>query len=83
MVTREILKREIDSVQDEYLAPLYKIIKTFEHSDELDELDLEKGQKDRQREDWHQFIDKFAGCLADTPIERGDQGDFEVREKLV
>jgi len=33
MVTREILKREIDQVQERYLEILFKILKTFEYSD--------------------------------------------------
>ena len=37
MVTRETLKKEIDNVQDQYLVVLFKIIKTFEIPDELDD----------------------------------------------
>jgi hypothetical protein len=37
MVTRETLKKEIDNVQDQYLAVLFKIIKTFEIPDESDD----------------------------------------------
>ena len=85
MITKEILKREIDNVQDEYLIPLYKIIKTFEHSNELDDFEhntqdvapiVEKFAGNKQ-EEWHKFLIKYAGCLADSPIERGDQGDLE------
>jgi len=83
MITRERLKEEIDNVQDEYIIPLYKIIKTFEYSDDLNEFDLGRIDKAQRKEDWYRFIDSFAGCLADTPIERGDQGDFELREEVV
>ena len=31
---------------------------------------------------WHDFLNKYAGCLADSPIERGDQGDYEIREEI-
>ena len=82
MVTRELLKKEIDHVQDEYLIPLYKIIKTFEHHDELNKLELEDEEKTTGNEDWYRFLDKFAGCLSDTPIERGNQGNFEIRDDL-
>lgn len=78
MITRELLKKEIDHVQDEYLTALYKIIKSFEHSEDLPEL----SERDQEREDWHRFIDKFAGSLSATHIERGNQGTFEVREEL-
>ena len=86
MITRERLKQEIDNVQDQYLFALYKIIKTFEHSYELSDLESEESEEsngEAKKEDWHKFIDKFAGCLADSPIERGDQGSFEIREELV
>ena len=79
MVTKELLKKEIDNVQDAYLVPLYKIIKTFEEPDEFTA--LEAGIENK-KEEWKRFVEKFAGCLADTPIERGDQGKFEIREEL-
>lgn len=82
MITREILKSEIDNVQDEYLIALYKIIKTFEHSNELDGFEPREGNRQTKQEEWHKFLDKYAGCLADSPIERGDQGHFEQREEL-
>ena len=78
MVTRETLKKEIDNVQDQYLGVLLKIIKTFEIPDKSDDfLEIEN-----DRQEWFQFIDKFAGCLEDDPIERCPQGEFEVRERL-
>ncbi|MDQ1352090.1 MAG: hypothetical protein QG657_2396 [Acidobacteriota bacterium] len=76
MITKELLKREIDNVQDEYLTPLYKIIKTFEYPDEFEDIEFEEGEDEHKKKDWLKFIDKFAGCLSDTPIERGVQGCF-------
>jgi len=29
---------------------------------------------------WHDFIKETYGCLADAPIERGPQGEYEIRE---
>lgn len=83
MITKELLKKEIDNVQDEYLIPLYKIIKTFENPDEFTDIELEEEEENNKKEDWLEFIDRFAGCLADTPIERGEQGNFETREELI
>lgn len=80
MISKELLKREIDNVQDEYLIPLYKIIKTFEYPDDLDNIEFEEEEEDQGKKEWLKFIDKFAGCLSDTPIERGEQGNFETRE---
>lgn len=33
--------------------------------------------------DWPpDFFEKTAGCLADDPIERAAQGDYEIREEI-
>ena len=32
--------------------------------------------------DWHGFIQKTYGCLADNPIVRYPQGEYEVREEI-
>lgn len=34
------------------------------------------------RDDYHQRLRETYGVLRDTPIERGDQGDYEEREPL-
>jgi hypothetical protein len=31
---------------------------------------------------WHEFIDRTAGSLSETPIQRWEQGDYEEREPL-
>jgi hypothetical protein len=81
MITKELLKKEIDNVQDAYLFPLYKIIKTFEELDEFTDPAAKTGNENK-KEEWKKFVEKFAGCLADTPIERGSQGKFELRKEL-
>jgi hypothetical protein len=43
-------------------------------------LKIKTDKKENTQKDWHQFLDKFAGILADGPIKRGSQGNFEVRE---
>ncbi|MBE2272502.1 MAG: hypothetical protein IAE80_29980 [Anaerolinea sp.] len=35
-----------------------------------------------QRMPWHEFIERTAGSLADTPIERPEQPPYEEREPL-
>ena len=45
----------------------------------IEEIDRES--KKNEKEEWRLFLDKFAGCLADDPIERGDQGQFGVKSK--
>jgi hypothetical protein len=32
--------------------------------------------------DWPAFVERFAGCLADDPIERGRRDQHEMREVL-
>lgn len=34
-------------------------------------------------EEWQQFVEKTTGILADDPIERGDQGEFEIRDEIL
>lgn len=82
MISRQVIKEEIDKVQDGYLDVLYRIVKVFEDSSRLRDLEIDKFPTDNKKRDWQFFIDKFAGCLADDPVERGDQGTFEIREKF-
>ena len=73
MITKEVLKAEIDKVQDGYLDILYDVIKAFERQPSL--------QPDEDA--WNTFLEKFAGCFTETPIERGIQGTYEQREPLL
>jgi hypothetical protein len=82
MITRELLKKEIDNVRQEYMLPLYKIIKTFEYPGDINDVDSALDEEYRRKEDWNRFLEKYAGCLSDTPIQRGNQGKFESRGKL-
>ena len=85
MITKQLLKDEIDQVQDEYLEALYKIIKACG-------LPVDKASQERLTEvspltetevlDWQTFIQETYGCLADDPIARGDQGTYERREAV-
>jgi hypothetical protein len=31
---------------------------------------------------WSTFIEQTSGCPADDPIERGSQGEYEIREEV-
>lgn len=68
MITKEILKSEINKIQEDHLEWFYHLIKALETS-----LRNEKRQKDHDLK-WHEFVQSTYGCLADTPIERPDQG---------
>jgi hypothetical protein len=80
MITKEILKAEIDKIQDQYLEAVYRIIKAFEHIPSPKQDPAPHAPK--KNEEWHSFIEKTYGCLADDPIERGYQGKFEIREEI-
>ena len=79
-VTRELVKSEIDRVQDFYLDILYQLIKLCEApSNVKDGVGL---SPDDAAADWHTFIQQTYGALSDDPIERPEQGSFEIREAL-
>jgi len=69
----------IDNLKDEYLEILYRIIKALEIpvSEVTEHLEIINKQSE-----WHNFIQETYGCLADAPIERGEQGKYEVREAI-
>lgn len=79
MITRSLLKAEIDKVQEQYLEVLLKIIKAFEEEPEQKNKTLDV---DFDKQKWSEFLNKFAGALADSPIERGEQGSYENREEI-
>ena len=77
MISREFLKNEIDKIQDRYLEVVYRIIKAL-----VNPSMRAATPQNAQISDWHSFIEQTYGSLADDPIERGEQGQFEVREVI-
>ncbi len=76
MITKEIIKSEVDRVEDQYLDILYRIVKSFETQQPT----LIKN--DTKELEWHSFIKRTYGSLAHNPIAREPQGEFEIREEL-
>ena len=74
MVTKALLKTEIDNVPEENLGVLYKIIKA------LEEPTIERTFESQAQ--WTAFIAETFGSTGDAPLERGEQGSYEVREPL-
>jgi hypothetical protein len=74
VITKELLKAEIDKVPEESLGVLYKIVRGR----------AEPRQENRPRgvdaAEWKSWIAETYGSTADAPIERGEQGSYEVRE---
>ena len=71
MITKEQLKLEIEKIPDEYIDPLYKIIKA-----------LEKRENRMPDKDWLGFIDRTYGCMQNNPIHRGEQGSYDHRIEI-
>jgi hypothetical protein len=85
MVTREHLKQEIDRVQESYLDILFRIIQAFEHASPPKGRNILPTSSELPNDaplKWHAFIEATYGSLASDPIERGDQGTYEVREPI-
>lgn len=70
MITKEQLKAKIDGLDEQYLDILDKIIQA-----------LTADTPSPPALNWSEFVSATYGSLV-TPIERGPQGSFEVREPL-
>ncbi len=79
MVTRTLIKEEIDKVQDSHLEILYRIVKALETPSDSENLPIPKKTKITN---WKEFIELTYGCMADDPIYRGEQGQYEIRESI-
>lgn len=85
MITKELIKAEIEKVNDNYLDMLYKIIKIFEAPVDLNFSAAKNGSSAVSKDetfDWKAFVAQTYGSLAENPIERGSQGHYEVRETI-
>ena len=84
MITKEKIKTEIDNLKDDYLEILYRIIKALEMpiGEVAEQTETKSTQSSKGQAEWHSFIRETYGCLSETPIERGDQGEYEVREAI-
>jgi len=71
-ITKEILKKEIDLIPDNYITILYKIMKSFE----------EDNSSNNANTGGVNELAQFYGSFKDAPIERGDQPKAENREEF-
>lgn len=71
-ITKEILKAEIDRVEEKYFEALYRIIKALESG----------ASTPPDQNEWQQFLETTYGSTRNAPLERGPQGTFEIRESL-
>ena len=71
MITRDLLKQEIDKIQDEYLSLLFEVIRAFE---------LNPNKIRTADSDWRAWVNEMYGYLDGDKIQRYPQGNFEIRE---
>jgi len=74
MISRELLKTEIDAVKSEHLELLYGFMKLLENG--------VQGVEVGAPSNWQQFVASTYGCLSDAPISRGQQGRYDSRETM-
>jgi hypothetical protein len=83
MISRALLKSEIDNVKSEYLDVLYRIVKAFENGTSKGNIAITSESQDViLNSDWPSFVDRTYGCMADSQISRGEQGVTERREEM-
>ncbi|MGE0084040.1 MAG: hypothetical protein AB7S75_06415 [Desulfococcaceae bacterium] len=82
MISKEIIKSEISNVPDRYLEVLYRIIKAFEYTPVSKQENRESNSRLLTDREWISFVESTYGCLSDDPVERGEQGVFEIREAV-
>jgi hypothetical protein len=70
LVTRNLIKEEIDKVQDSHREILYRIVKVLETPSNSESLSI---PKDIKTSNWKEFIESTYGCMADDPIYKDGQ----------
>jgi hypothetical protein len=78
-ITKDMLKHEIDHIQDQYIDALYMVIKAFKYP----AIPRIPPQTPTTAAQWHTFLERCAGSCADAPLQRGEQGQYEERETLL
>lgn len=79
MVTRELLKHEIDQLHEQDLDFLYRIIRALAPTPVQSATPTIASAN---VEPWETFLQRNYGVFRDEPLERGAQGMLETREAL-
>ena len=79
MNTRELIKNEIDQLQENYLDFVYRIIRALMPSTAKTPMPRKEGVAD---DSWEEFIRSTYGVFRDEPLERASQGTLEIRESF-
>ena len=82
MISRALLKSEIDKVKAEYLEVLFRIVKAFENGASSGSVQSTAKDSLADAHDWSRFISQTHGCMCESPISRGEQGSYEKRGEI-
>lgn len=80
MINKQRIKDEIDKVKEEDLLIIYRIIQALVRTPSPTLSG--KREKSMQKANWFKFINTMYGCMSDDPIERGQQGECEIRDMI-
>ncbi len=80
MISKEDLKNEIENVRDEHVPILYRIIKSFEHAEQVDT--FAKNNSNNETKNWQNFVEETFGCLSMSKIGRGEKLEYEQRDNI-
>jgi hypothetical protein len=73
VTTRDQVKAALDKAADEYFSTVRRMIESLERRA------VPEGESG---ESWADFLASVYSSIADAPIERGKQGEFEVRDPV-
>lgn len=76
MITKEMVKSQIDRLPENDLLVLYRVIEALNESHHTFEINPNKAN-------WHTFVENTYGSLAADPIKRWPQGEYEIREDVI
>ena len=79
MITRDLIKSEIDQLQEQHLGFLHRIIRALIPISSTNSISTQAQERD---ESWEDFLQNTYGMFRDNPLERGPQGTLEIREAL-
>lgn len=84
MINRELLKSEIDKIPQEFYGVLFKILESFKRTKRFrGKVRNNVRSNTIKKSAWSEFINQTYGSLSEYPIERGNQGTTESRDKIV
>jgi|GEM_PF-907273 len=80
MTTKELLKSKIENIREDYLSVLLRVMNSLESRSGRFK---RPSRKDHLlKNEWLDFIEQTYGCLSVNPLQRGEQGNYEIREPM-